>query len=99
MTTTKSGQPRSRALRQLHEWRARSVRLEGSKGAKQWNDLAESAPVGSILRSRVLDIDARVIARCESLLAIDASARQGLQMLRAFPVDLPARMAPYFEPN
>lgn len=90
---------RSRALRQLHEWRARSVRLEGSMGAKQWNDLAVSAPVGSILRSRVLDIDARVIARCESLLAIDASARQGLQMLRAFPVDLPARMAPYFEPN
>jgi len=93
---------RERALRTLHEWRTSVKGLGDMREAANWESSARFAAMGSLLRSRVRDVDERAIARCEALLATDAatsrstSATEALAAVRRAPLELPVRLAPYF---
>ena len=93
---------RERALRALHVWRTGTAGLGDVRDAADWDSIARFAAMGSLLRSRVRDVDERAIARCEALLVSDAatprskSATEALAAIRRPPLELPVRLAPYF---
>lgn len=93
---------RERALRALHAWRTGTAGIGDVREAAEWESIARFAAAGSLLRSRVRDVDERAIARCETLLATDPATRgsrlatEALAAIRRAPLELPVRLAPYF---
>ena len=97
-----SADARESALRALHAWRVGIVSLGDVDDASDWAGVARYSGEGAFLRGRVHDVDDRAIARCEMLLALDASARGSIlaaetrDALREGRLELPARLTPYF---
>jgi hypothetical protein len=93
---------RERALRSLHTWRTGATGLGAVGNAADWDSIARFAAKGSLLRSRVRDVDERAIAQCEALLASDSGPRRSssvsgvLAAIRRAPLELPVRLNPYF---
>ena len=88
---------RESALHALLRWRSQWIAVGGVDSRERWRELARVGPTGWLLRSRVDDADERAIAQCAALIELDDLRASDDSPANDFPLNLPARLRPYFK--